>query len=132
MNYKPKKSKGSFTWSGWLGLFILLATSGFLGRLKWHQHLRQREVELEKAKLQTQAKELRQDTEEMGKVLSFLETPEFQEKLARQQFNLKKPGEEVYTFTSKTEYLPEQTDTTQNSKENNFRKWWEYFYPDNN
>jgi cell division protein FtsB len=102
----------------------------FLSYLKWQQYKGQREVDAEKQNLMQQAQNLEKKNNDLSQSLSYLNTPAFKERLAREQLNLKKDGEVVYNFAEKQseETLPVAQDS-QNSG-SNFKKWINYFVGD--
>lgn len=105
------------------GLLILLI---FLAELKFKQWKNQREIEKQKYSLLAQAGSLQKKNQELNESLRYLNSPNFKERVAREQLNLKKDGEIVYSFGD----APEKTtgDTEQSNKISNPQKWWDYFF----
>ena len=105
------------------GLLILLV---FLGNLKYKQWKNQLEIEKQKQNLQSEADALEKKNNELNQSLQYLNSPSFKERVAREQLNLKKDGETVYSFgdAATSSGLSLQTD----GKTHNAQKWWNYFF----
>ncbi len=107
-------------------LVLLVILFGFLANLEFKQFRDQKAIEAQKADLQQQADSLLKKNRELNESLSYLNSPEFKERVARQQMNLKKEGEVVYGFTEAGGNVPQGSQPQ--SKESNFVKWWKYFF----
>ena len=97
----------------------------FLGRLKFKQWQNQRRVEKEKQSLMGQVDALEKKNDQLKQSLQYLNSPSFKERVARQQLDLKKEGEQVYSFS---ERLAVSGDGDGNLSESNAKKWWNYFF----
>ncbi len=106
-----------------LGLIIL---AGFLGTQEYKQLSNQRKIEEQKTNLQQQADALTKKNADLSESLKYLNSPSFKEKVARQQLNLKKDGETVYSFADAS--MSNQTSVDSAGKQSNFIKWWHYFF----
>lgn len=107
--------------------FILLAFLAFLTNLKYKQWQHQKAIDREKANLISQVESLNKKNQELKDSLTYLTSPNFKERVARQQLNLKKEGEIAYGFP---EDLGGGTTTLVQAatlKKSNFQKWIEYF-----
>ena len=98
-------------------LFILVIV-GFLGLSNW-------KISQQRADLNNRIKNLKEDIttlenrkKELEASASKSEKEEYLEKVAREQFNLKKPGEEVVTVLA-----PEQEEKKENPKEE--KNFWQ-------
>src|SRR6185295_6005726 len=80
-------------------LFCMLLLLLFLGDLKFRQWQSQRQIEKEKQALETQAAALQKKNDDLSSSLQYLSSPSFKERVARQQLDLKKEGEQVYSFS---------------------------------
>src|SRR3989344_446108 len=107
-----------------LGLVVLL---GFLGSLKYRQWRDQKSIEKEKQSLQQQTDALEKKNKELENSLSYLNSSSFKERVARQQLNLKKTGEIVYSFSENSGADDGGTSALANKKIGNLEKWWNYF-----
>ena len=117
MNYKSLLSTK-------LAVVLLLGLVVFLANLRFQQWRAQRAIESEKQAIAAQAETLEKKNRDLNQSLSYLNTPDFKERVARQQLNLKKNGEVVYSFSEdQASSSPTQTKTASN----NFQKWLEYF-----
>ena len=110
--------------------FLLILVLIFLGSLKFKQWKSQRAIDLEKESLIEQTQKLEQKNKEFKDSLSYLSSGSFKEKVAREQLNLKKQDELVFSFT---ESLGATTSTSSEIilKSSNFEKWIQYFKNDN-
>lgn len=109
-----------------IAIFGLVILAGFLGLQEYKQLSNQKKIEAQKRNLQAQADALTKKNADLSESLKYLNSPNFKEKVARQQLNLKKEGETVYSFAdaSMSNSSIEQSKT----KQANFAKWWNYFF----
>ncbi len=114
------------TLSSKITLFLLALMLVFLGQLKFKQWQSQRRVEKEKQSLQRQADELLKKNNELSQSLEYLNSPNFKERVAREQLALKKDGEQVYSFSVRPQE-PQQESESQ-KPQSNFEKWRIYFF----
>lgn len=110
-------------------VFILLLILGaVLGNLSYKQYKEQKVVQTEKEILKNQAENLQKKNNDLSKSLAYLNSPDYKETVARQQLNMKKSGEEVFTFGEKIENSPNSASVLgTNTKKSNFEKWLNYF-----
>ena len=113
-----------FIWSGIIVLlFILIA----LGKAALKKH----EVDTEIQNLQAQVSDLKGQDTELSGLIEYFKTQNFQERQARENLGLKKPGETVVAIPSNnaqdtpvfSEASGSETLTIPNPK-----KWWNYFF----
>jgi len=105
------------------GLIILLA---FLADWKYRQWAGEKLIQAQKQSLQQEADALQKKNNELSQSLQYLNSDSFKESVARQQLNLKKPGEQVYSFADAG-----QTGQPQNQSsagQSNAKKWLNYFF----
>lgn len=113
------------TLSSKLAIAALLILLLFLADLKYKQWQSQKEIEKQKLALLEQADSLQKKNDELNQSLQYLSSPDFKERVARQQLSLKKDGETVYSFGA----LPEASAPDANIQtEPNAKKWWDYFF----
>ncbi|PIR96341.1 MAG: hypothetical protein COT92_01620 [Candidatus Doudnabacteria bacterium CG10_big_fil_rev_8_21_14_0_10_42_18] len=107
-------------------LFIFLLSLGYI-QLK--QIRKQRAIDVEKNTLISQTRELEQKNKQLEDSLSYLNSTEFKERVARQQLNLKKEGEIVFNFTDgpRIEGAKTGSFTAEKPSGSNFEKWIKYF-----
>lgn len=100
----------------------------FFGEIS--QWLKKRSVDKEIAQLNAQAEELEKKNKEISDSLSFLNTQDYQEKIAREQLNLKKEGELVFDTSADQNYFISQTNNNKEEKneDSNLIKWYNYFF----
>lgn len=105
-------------------LLLLLV---FVGQLKYRQWLAMKAIQKEKNSLTEQERQLTQRNKELANSLAFLQSADFKEKVARQQLNLQREGEVVYSFSNNSI----GDNSAQNSgapEQSNLKKWWNYFF----
>lgn len=113
-------------WTSKTILIALIISAGFLGRQKFRQYRLQTAIETEKQNLLNQLNELEGKNAELNQTLGYLNSKNYKETIARQQLNMQKEGELVYSFSeapddgiSSNNYIESQT--------SNFQKWVNYF-----
>lgn len=97
-----------------------------MAKIKYTQWKNQNEIEKQKFNLLSQNEILTKRNNELTQSLKYLNSTSFKERVAREELNLKKEGEVVYSFGNEkenTELTPKQTDGV-----SNFEKWWNYFF----
>jgi cell division protein FtsL len=94
--------------------------------IEFRQWQTRRQVDQEIASLQAEEQKLKQNNQQLEQSINFLSTPEYQEKLARLQLNLKKEGEVVVEFPQNQ---PQSNDVVTKSKpKSNLYNWWQYIF----
>jgi cell division protein FtsB len=107
--------------AGWISYFAL------------KENKRNKQIESEINNLRTEAEKLRQNNQEMKNKIVYFETPEFQEKMAKEKLNLQKENENVTIIKSSPVSRDKQVagETTATEKKapekTNCEKWWDYF-----
>lgn len=94
--------------------------------LEYGQWQERRQVDKEIKLLQEQETQLKEGNRQLEQSINFLSTPEYQEKLARLQLNLKKEGEVVVEFSKTANKEGNKTQGEQ--KTSNPVKWWNYIF----
>ncbi len=85
-----------------------------------------RKVNQEIANLSKQEQELINQNKDLQSNIDFLKSPEYQDKISRTQYNLKKDGEIVVDLSE-----PKVSNTNENQnpqKESNINMWWKYLF----
>lgn len=111
-------------------MVVLVVLLAFLANLKFRQYREQRAIEKLKNDLLEQQAALMQKNQELSNSITYLNSDEFKQQVARQQLNLQKNGELVYNFTKKNVQLT-ATPTEQQTQQSNAQKWWNYFFHTN-
>ncbi len=110
-----------------IGLLIVLLA--FLVNSKYKQWQQTKTINALKDDLLRQANVQEQKNQELATSINFINSDDFQEQVARQQLNLKKNGEVVYSFTQGQDV---STTTGQvaaaSAQAGNPQKWWNYFF----
>lgn len=112
-------------------LVALLIFAAFLGDLRYQQYKNQVAIQKEKKDLQDQISALTDKNENLTQSLSYLGSSDFKERMARQQLNLKRNGEEVFGFTDAPTSGSAPSNDQNNANLPNYEKWIEYFFGNN-
>ncbi|TSC65931.1 MAG: Uncharacterized protein G01um101477_280 [Candidatus Doudnabacteria bacterium Gr01-1014_77] len=114
----------AFVIGGSIFLLFLLVVS--FGQFR-NRHSIQKEID----SLTKQADQIQKNNEEVKNFIAYLKTDSYKEQAARQQLNLKKEGETVYSFSAlspQTEVVnQEEVIKQENAKKSNLNKWVTYF-----
>lgn len=102
-------------------IFIFLAYTEFTDWQKKHQ------VNSEIKQLTQQAAELEDKNKQINDSLTFLNSDNFKEKIAREQLNLKKEGELVFDTSAQSSNQPAASEQDVGGK-SNLSKWYSYFF----
>jgi len=126
-----KKSIASFLFAV-CGLIII----GFVSFKAFRESQRNKQIEKEIDAIRTQAEKIKKNNQELEERIGYFQTPEFQEKVAKDKLNFQKNDEEVVIIKSSPSARVEKEtgdrDLTSNlaaeDKRSNYQKWWEYFF----
>ena len=119
-------------------LFLL-----FLVVIEYKQFRVRSTVQKEIADLSKQADQLQKNNQDLQSFIAYLQTDNYKQKAAREQLNMKKDGEVVYSFADGSDNQGQvQGATTQEdqssqqvqapTKESNAHKWWTYLFKPQN
>lgn len=95
---------------------------------------RNKGIEKEVAELKQQAQKIQNENGQLSEKIAYLETPEFQEKVAKEKLNLQKPDENVVVVRPSVDGKPVAGDSVQADNSDsgaqipNYRKWWDVFF----
>ena len=89
--------------------------------------VQKRVVDREIVKLQNQMERVKKDNEQLSSLIQYLNTPEYQERQAREKLNLKKDGEFVVVLPQGNTAGAEATQTMA-EKPSNYELWFNYFF----
>lgn len=119
-------------------LFVIIGViaAGSISYFAVKENKRNKQIEGEIEILRQEAEKLRQNNQEMKERIVYFETPEFQEKVAKEKLNLQKENENVAiikpspSFTENAvppekEEVPSGGNTIQKQ---NYSKWWDYLF----
>jgi cell division protein FtsL len=94
---------------------------------------RSRTIEQEVENLKQEAQRIENENKELTDKIAYLETPEFQEKIAKEKLNMQKQDESVIVVKpgvdkqSQVSGAPDETVQPEQSVEN-YQKWWNFFF----
>jgi cell division protein FtsB len=110
-----------------------VALAGFVSYSAGKEAIRERKIEKEIETLRAEALTIQKENNFITERIAYLETPEFQEKVAKEKLNLQKPDENVVVVKPST--VPEVAGVETNDKQkydndtrSNYLKWWESFF----
>lgn len=104
-----------------LGSLVLLSIS------EYHQWKSRQKVQRQIDSLKSEAKMVEEKNGQLEDSLKYLSSTSATERLARQQMNLKKPGEIAVVFMPSKDAA---VSTFETKKQSNIRAWWNYFFGD--
>lgn len=110
-------------------LIFLLCTLGFLYFAIEKGSKKNKEVYGEISQLEKQAASLETEKNSLNDLISFFETPSFQERESKEQLGLQNPGEKVIVITKDKEPNAEILEPAKEEKKNsNAEKWWKVIF----
>jgi len=113
-----------------IGIFV----AGWISYFSLKENKRNRQIEAEINNLRTEAQSLRQNNQEMTEKITYFETPEFQERVAKEKLNLQKENENVAIIKPspvlRNEEIAGETVASKDItiEKPNYEKWWNYFF----
>ena len=106
----------------WLLLTVVVLILVAFGRVSLQKY----QIDKEIGKLQEQAQKIQKDNEQLSHLIKYFNTEDYQEKQAREKFNLKKEGEFVVGLPEgSNEAVAGAAAAEQGS---NPQKWFSYFF----
>lgn len=112
------KSRG-ITWLLSLALIFVLF-------LTVRMFLQKYQIDKEIKKLEAETEKVKRDNEQLAGLIQYLQTPEYQEKQAREKLNLKKDGEMVVVLPDTDKREADQNQSQQPKA--NYKQWFDYFF----
>lgn len=125
--------KNKFLLSIFFAIAGLIAV-GFISYFASKENKRNDQIEVEIEKLRQEADKLRQNNQDMEEKIVYFETPEFQEKIAKEKLNLQKENENVAIIKSNPATKEENKEnknieqTISFPEKPNYVKWWNFFF----
>lgn len=119
----PRKT--SSFWRSRIALVILLLCAVLMAIGFARAYVKDYERIKEIQALQDEAARLASEKLSLTQLLSYVETDAFVEEEARTKLQYKKPGEQVIVFSDSTQRAATSTHLV---SENNFVRWWHYFF----
>lgn len=107
------------------GLFLLIIVISLTRVISKRLEI-QKEIEPKRQMV----KELEQKNQELQYLVSYLKTPSYKEKIAREKLDLQKPGEKVVIIPENTSdiYIGEEKEREGSENQSNLLKWWDVFF----
>jgi cell division protein FtsB len=111
-----------------LAFFCLLVIAAFLANIKYKQWQSQKAIDKEKQALIKQAADFEQKNADLKNSLTYLSSADYKEKAAKTQLNLKREGEQVYSFIDIQN--PQNDNLLPKDNKPNYQKWIQFFFKD--
>lgn len=97
---------------------------------------RNNEIEKEIEAFKQEAEKIKRNNLELEEKISYFETPEYQEKIAKEKLNLQKEGENVVIvkpvpIPKENEIQDKISEPAEEIKLPVYKKWWNYFFDSN-
>ncbi len=115
-------------------LFIVVFFAGvFVVYSAFNELSQNSQIEKEIESLKREAEKIQKNNTELREKIAYFETPEFQERIAKEKLNLQKEGENVvivkHNSSSREEFKENTPSQNHLSPEiPNWKKWWRYFF----
>ena len=132
-SYAPSKM-GKKSFFSILFAIAGIIVAGYISYFALKENKRNKQIESEINNLRKEAENLRQNNEEMSEKITYFETPQFQEKIAKEKLNLQKENENVAVIKPspvlRSKQETEETSITKSTavEKPNYEKWWDYFF----
>lgn len=113
---------------------IILVIIGYVSWSAFKEARRNNQIEKEIEELRQEAGKIQTDNQELKEKISYFETQDFQEKVAKEKLNLQKEDEQVVIIkTSPAKKEEVNLDLSAGSQvaldpRPNYQKWWDYFF----
>lgn len=108
-------------------IIIMAVVAVGLASLELNQWTKRRAIENEIQSLSQESQRINEKNKDLSDSIAYLQTTAAKEKTMRQQLNMKKEGEIAISFAPLNEVEP-QGESQTIEKNNNFIKWWNYFF----
>lgn len=89
--------------------------------------IQKRQIDRQIASLEAQAEKIKRDNDQLSGLIQYFNTPDYQEKQAREKLNLKKEGEFVVVLPNDQE-VAAVTQTIEPPVQSNAKLWLNYFF----
>jgi cell division protein FtsL len=113
--------------------FVGIVVAGFISYKAVEQSYRSRQIQQQVTQLQQDAQRIQKDNDALSSKIAYLQTPEFQQRVAKDKLNMQLPDENVVVVNQSpkndqaVESAPSQT-VESDDKTPNYVKWWNYFF----
>jgi cell division protein FtsB len=115
---------------------IGLVAAGWISYYAFKENRRSRQIENEIETLRQEAEKLRQNNQDISEKIGYFDTPEFQEKTAKEKLNLQKENENVAIIKPSPALRDTSSGTGSDVSQKeisapeapNYQKWWNYFF----
>lgn len=112
------KNKFSFA----IVLFVIgFVLAALISVRAFQEAYRSRKIEAEVELLKRDAERVQKENDELSQRIAYLQTPEFQEKIAKEKLNLQKPDENVVVISPSQPQGQSQQETAQAAETEEFR-----------
>jgi cell division protein FtsL len=120
----------------YIAIFLILGVAAIvaISRMSWQEAKRGEQINQEIENLRQEAERIRKNNQGMRERITYFETPEFKESIAKEKLNMQKPDEQVvivkpseYYENSQISNPSEQGETPEDNLPN-YAKWWNQFF----
>ncbi|KKP96191.1 MAG: Cell division protein FtsL [Candidatus Moranbacteria bacterium GW2011_GWE1_36_7] len=122
---KKKFSSIAFLFIAGIGVAIFISSSAV------REAYRSRKIESEVIALKQEAQRVQDENKSLSQRIAYFETPEFQEKVAKEKLNLQKSDENVVVVKQGVQQQntePEKVEENKDENIPNYLKWWNSFF----
>ena len=118
-----------------IALILGVVFIGYIAQSSYKESKRNKQIQNEIAILQEEADKIRRDNFDLQDKISYFETDDFQERIAKEKLNLQKAEESVVIIkpSLSAKNLSAENDQQPgvvmiNDNASNYSKWWDYFF----
>jgi len=131
----PDQSRKGVIFFSWLFFLAGLAALVIIGVSLGKETYRKKQIRKEIENLQAEIEKINQENSDLGNLISYLSSQEFQEKEAREKLNLQKEDEKMIVL--RKDAKPQNSGDAQDENKNagmkedkapNWKKWLELFF----
>ena len=119
-------------------MVAIIVLAGFMSYPTIKEIKRNKQINKEIETLQGEAEDIRANNSILSEEISYFETDEYKERIAKEKLSLQKDGEKVVivkpSVSREEEYIQEEVQVENDgsldsdSGISNYRKWWSYFF----
>ena len=118
----------------WLFFFIAgIVLAAIISTRAFQEAYRSRMIQKQVDDLKAQALQVQNENQALTQQIAYLQTPEFQEKIAKEKLNMQEPDENVVVVTpgpEQQQQAPEAPSAVSQTQTDvpNYTKWWNLFF----
>lgn len=116
-------------------VFFIIGIAGalFISSNAFKEAYRSRTIEKEVERLKKEAEKVQNENKQLADRIAYFETPEFQERVAKEKLNLQKNDETVVVVKEAAQQEEQKNENDfvvadENDSIPNYIKWWNFFF----